>query len=51
MNSDADQVQGYYFGRPVPSTELSADLLGDFVKSMTAQENKRSDTSKKTAAA
>ena len=27
---DADQVQGFYFGRPVPAAEVSADILTDF---------------------
>ena len=26
----ADQVQGYYFGRPMPETELAAGVLADF---------------------
>jgi predicted signal transduction protein with EAL and GGDEF domain len=26
----ADQVQGYYFGRPVPETDLAAGVLADF---------------------
>ena len=26
-NADADQVQGFYFGRPVPASEIAATLL------------------------
>jgi EAL domain-containing protein (putative c-di-GMP-specific phosphodiesterase class I) len=29
-NANADQVQGYYFGDPLPASELSADALRDF---------------------
>jgi diguanylate cyclase (GGDEF)-like protein len=28
--ADADQVQGFYFGRPVPASEVSADILAEF---------------------
>ena len=28
--ADADQVQGFYFGRPVPASELGATVLADF---------------------
>ncbi len=27
---DADQVQGFYFGRPMPETDLAAGVLADF---------------------
>ena len=30
--ADADQVQGFYFGRPVPASELGATVLADFRK-------------------
>ena len=30
---NADQVQGFYFGRPVPASELGATVLADFRKS------------------
>jgi diguanylate cyclase (GGDEF)-like protein len=33
-NAAADQVQGFYFGRPVPASEVSADILADFRKRM-----------------
>jgi EAL domain-containing protein (putative c-di-GMP-specific phosphodiesterase class I) len=26
-DADADQVQGFYFGKPMPATELSADIM------------------------
>jgi hypothetical protein len=29
---DGDQVQGYFFGRPVPASEVSANILADFLK-------------------
>ncbi len=29
-----DQAQGFYFGRPVPASELSAGILKDFQKSL-----------------
>jgi diguanylate cyclase (GGDEF)-like protein/PAS domain S-box-containing protein len=29
---DGDQVQGFFFGRPVPASEVSADILADFQK-------------------
>ena len=31
---DADQVQGFYFGRPVPASELGAIVLADFGNSL-----------------
>ena len=31
-DADADQVQGFYFGKPVPAAEVSADILEDFRK-------------------
>ena len=30
--ADADQVQGFYFGRPVPASEVGADILANFRK-------------------
>ena len=32
--ADADQVQGFYFGRPVPASELGATVLADFRNSL-----------------
>jgi diguanylate cyclase (GGDEF)-like protein len=29
-DANADQVQGFYFGTPVPAAEISADILKDF---------------------
>jgi diguanylate cyclase (GGDEF)-like protein/PAS domain S-box-containing protein len=31
-NADGDQAQGYFFGRPVPAAEVSANILADFQK-------------------
>jgi diguanylate cyclase (GGDEF)-like protein len=33
---DADQVQGYFFGRPIPSADLGAGILTDFRNSLAA---------------
>jgi len=30
--ADGDQAQGFYFGRPVPASEVSANILADFQK-------------------
>ena len=30
--ADGDQVQGFFFGRPVPASELGASILADFEK-------------------
>jgi EAL domain-containing protein (putative c-di-GMP-specific phosphodiesterase class I) len=32
FDADADQVQGFYFGKPVPASEVSADILAKFRK-------------------
>jgi diguanylate cyclase (GGDEF)-like protein len=32
--ADADQVQGFFFGRPIPDTEIGAVILRDFQKSL-----------------
>jgi EAL domain-containing protein (putative c-di-GMP-specific phosphodiesterase class I) len=34
---NADQVQGYFFGRPMPSSEISAEILRSFRRSLPAQ--------------
>jgi EAL domain-containing protein (putative c-di-GMP-specific phosphodiesterase class I) len=31
----ADQVQGFYFGRPTPASEIGANILADFRKVQT----------------
>ena len=31
-SADGDQAQGFFFGRPVPASELSASILADFEK-------------------
>jgi EAL domain-containing protein (putative c-di-GMP-specific phosphodiesterase class I) len=36
-SADADQVQGFYFGKPVSASAVSADILADFRKSMLAK--------------
>src|SRR5581483_11107851 len=33
-DAEADQVQGFYFGRPVPADELAANVLGEFRKAL-----------------
>jgi diguanylate cyclase (GGDEF)-like protein len=30
--ADGDQAQGFFFGRPVPASEVNADILADFQK-------------------
>jgi len=35
-DADADQVQGYYFGRPMPASDISAAMLADFRKTLPA---------------
>ncbi len=35
-DANADQVQGFYFGHPVPATEVSADILKEFRQSVPA---------------
>ena len=32
-DAQADQVQGFYFGRPVPAKAVTADLLAEFLNS------------------
>jgi diguanylate cyclase (GGDEF)-like protein len=34
---NADQVQGYFFGRPIPVSEISAEILKSFRRSLPAQ--------------
>ena len=33
-DADADEVQGFYFGKPVPASEISADVLKNFQESL-----------------
>ena len=33
-DADADQVQGFYFGKPVPASEISADVLKNFQETL-----------------
>ena len=37
-DADADQVQGFYFGKPVSAAEASIDILKGFSKTATAGE-------------
>jgi len=30
--ADGDQAQGFFFGRPIPASQVSANLLADFQK-------------------
>jgi sensor c-di-GMP phosphodiesterase-like protein len=30
--ADGDQAQGFFFGRPIPASEVSANILADFRK-------------------
>jgi EAL domain-containing protein (putative c-di-GMP-specific phosphodiesterase class I) len=32
QDANADQVQGFYFGRPMPASEIGANILADFRK-------------------
>lgn len=34
--ADADQVQGFYFGRPMPASEIGANILTEFCKTLPA---------------
>jgi EAL domain-containing protein (putative c-di-GMP-specific phosphodiesterase class I) len=38
---DGDQVQGFFFGRPVPASEVSANILADFRKTHPALSSAR----------
>ena len=43
-DAQADQVQGFYFGKPLPSSELGADILSELRRSTGApakKDNKR----------
>jgi EAL domain-containing protein (putative c-di-GMP-specific phosphodiesterase class I) len=33
-DADADQVQGFYFGKPIPASEVSADILAEYCKTI-----------------
>ena len=35
-SADADQVQGFFFGRPMPESEIGAEILKNFRKSLPA---------------
>lgn len=34
QDSGGDQVQGFYFGRPVPASEINANILADVRKTL-----------------
>ena len=36
QDANADQVQGFYFGRPMPASEIGANILADFRKASLA---------------
>ena len=36
QDANADQVQGFYFGRPMPASEIGANILADFRKAPSA---------------
>ena len=38
-DAQADQVQGFYFGRPVPAKAVSADLLAYFLEATPASKS------------
>ena len=35
-DADGDQAQGFYFGRPMPASEVSGNILADFRKTLPA---------------
>jgi EAL domain-containing protein (putative c-di-GMP-specific phosphodiesterase class I) len=35
-SANGEQAQGFYFGRPVPASELAASILSDFQKGLPA---------------
>ena len=38
--ADGDQAQGFFFGRPVPASEVAASILADFQKEPAAPSSK-----------
>jgi diguanylate cyclase (GGDEF)-like protein len=47
--ADADQVQGFFFGRPVPASEISATVLGEFNKKLRLPKPAKSPRSRNVA--
>jgi EAL domain-containing protein (putative c-di-GMP-specific phosphodiesterase class I) len=47
--ADADQVQGFFFGRPVPASEISATVLGEFNKKLRLPQPAKSPRSRNVA--
>jgi diguanylate cyclase (GGDEF)-like protein len=44
--ADGDQAQGFFFGRPIPASEVSANILADFRKHMRAPSSATAPKSK-----
>jgi EAL domain-containing protein (putative c-di-GMP-specific phosphodiesterase class I) len=38
---NADQVQGYFFGRPMPATEIGGEILRSFQRSLPTEHARR----------
>ncbi len=45
-DAEADQVQGFFFGRPVSATEVNANLLKDFVANLPAEAEGKANRAK-----
>ena len=45
--ADGDQAQGFFFGRPVPASEVSANILADFQKTHLAPSSATAATGKR----
>jgi diguanylate cyclase (GGDEF)-like protein len=41
--ADGDQAQGFFFGRPIPASEVAASILADFQKSLPASSLKTAE--------
>ena len=48
--ADADQVQGFFFGRPMPASEIGVGILKNFQKSLPAAPANDARPQSKTAA-
>jgi EAL domain-containing protein (putative c-di-GMP-specific phosphodiesterase class I) len=49
--SHADLVQGYFFGRPIPSTEVARTILAQLQESRERQQKSRIDSAPQAEAA
>jgi EAL domain-containing protein (putative c-di-GMP-specific phosphodiesterase class I) len=47
--ADADQVQGFFFGRPVSASEIGAIILKNFQKSLPAESSAKTDEARPSA--